>query len=141
VTRKITRAVGRIKYGLQKKLYLGNLDAKRDWGFAGDYVEAMWLMLQQEAPDDYVIATGEAHSVREFLEAAFARVGLDWRDYVEIDPRYFRPTEVDHLLGDASKARQRLGWRPRVSFSELVARMVDHDLELARREALVRAST
>jgi GDPmannose 4,6-dehydratase len=141
VTRKITRAVGRIKYGLQKKLYLGNLDAKRDWGFAGDYVEAMWLMLQQEAPDDYVIATGEAHSVREFLEAAFARVGLDWRDYVEIDPRYFRPTEVDHLLGDASKARQRLGWRPRVSFPELVARMVDHDLELARREALVRAST
>ena len=140
VTRKITRAVGRIKYGLQKKLYLGNLDAKRDWGFAGDYVEAMWLMLQQATPDDYVIATGEAHSVREFLEAAFARVELDWRDYVEIDPRYFRPTEVDHLLGDASKARQHLGWQPRVSFPALVARMVDHDLELARREALVRAS-
>ncbi len=140
VTRKITRAVGRIKYGLQKKLYLGNLDAKRDWGFAGDYVEAMWLMLQQADPDDYVIATGEAHSVREFLEAAFARVELDWRDYVEIDPRYFRPTEVDHLLGDASKARQHLGWQPRVSFPALVARMVDHDLELARREALVRAS-
>ncbi len=141
VTRKITRAVGRIKHGLQKRLYLGNLDARRDWGFAGDYVEAMWLMLQQDAPDDYVIATGEAHSVREFLEAAFARVGLDWRDYVEIDPRYFRPAEVDHLLGDASKARQRLGWLPRVSFSALVARMVDHDLELARREAIVRAAT
>ncbi|QUV78686.1 MULTISPECIES: GDP-mannose 4,6-dehydratase [Chloracidobacterium] len=141
VTRKITRAVGRIKYGLQKKLYLGNLDAKRDWGFAGDYVEAMWRMLQQATPDDYVIATGEAHSVREFLEAAFARVELDWRDYVEIDPRYFRPTEVDHLLGDASKARQHLGWQPQVSFPALVARMVDHDLELARREALVRAST
>ncbi len=140
VTRKITRAVGRIKYGLQKKLYLGNLDAKRDWGFAGDYVEAMWRMLQQADPDDYVIATGEAHSVREFLEAAFARVELDWRDYVEIDPRYFRPTEVDHLLGDASKARQHLGWQPQVSFPALVARMVDHDLELARREALVRAS-
>ncbi len=140
VTRKITRAVGRIKYGLQKKLYLGNLDARRDWGFAGDYVEAMWRMLQQATPDDYVIATGEAHSVREFLEAAFARVELDWRDYVEIDPRYFRPTEVDHLLGDASKARQHLGWQPQVSFPALVARMVDHDLELARREALVRAS-
>ncbi|MCS7080832.1 MAG: GDP-mannose 4,6-dehydratase [Chloracidobacterium sp.] len=140
VTRKITRAVGRIKHGLQSKLYLGNLDARRDWGFAGDYVEAMWLMLQQDAPDDYVIATGEAHSVREFLEAAFTYVGLDWRDYVEIDPRYFRPAEVDHLLGDASKARERLGWRPRVSFSALVARMVDHDLELARREALVRAA-
>ncbi|OYT70850.1 MAG: GDP-mannose 4,6-dehydratase [Chloracidobacterium sp. CP2_5A] len=141
VTRKITRAVGRIKHGLQNKLYLGNLDARRDWGFAGDYVEAMWLMLQQESPDDYVIATGEAHSVREFLEAAFARVALDWRDYVEIDPRYFRPAEVDHLLGDASKARERLGWQPRVSFAALVARMVDHDLELARREAIVRAAT
>ncbi len=140
VTRKITRAVGRIKYGLQKKLYLGNLDARRDWGFAGDYVEAMWRMLQQATPDDYVIATGEAHSVREFLEAAFAHVELDWQDYVEIDPRYFRPTEVDHLLGDASKARQHLGWQPQVSFPALVARMVDHDLELARREALVRAS-
>ncbi len=140
VTRKITRAVGRIKYGLQKKLYLGNLDARRDWGFAGDYVEAMWRMLQQATPDDYVIATGEAHSVREFLEAAFAHAELDWQDYVEIDPRYFRPTEVDHLLGDASKARQHLGWQPQVSFLALVARMVDHDLELARREALVRAS-
>ncbi|MGQ9896730.1 MAG: GDP-mannose 4,6-dehydratase [Acidobacteriota bacterium] len=140
VTRKITRAVGRIKHGLQKKLYLGNLDAKRDWGFAGDYVEAMWLMLQQATPDDYVIATGEAHSVREFLEAAFTHVELDWQDYVEIDPRYFRPTEVDHLLGDASKAQRNLGWQPRVSFQELVTRMVDHDLELARREALVRAS-
>ncbi|MFQ3580299.1 MAG: GDP-mannose 4,6-dehydratase [Chloracidobacterium sp.] len=140
VTRKITRAVGRIKHGLQKKLYLGNLDAKRDWGFAGDYVEAMWLMLQQPTPDDYVIAIGEAHSVREFLEAAFTHAGLDWQDYVEIDPRYFRPAEVDHLLGDARKAREQLGWQPRVSFSDLVARMVDHDLELARREALVRAT-
>ncbi len=141
VTRKITRAVGRIKYGLQQKLYLGNLDARRDWGFAGDYVEAMWLMLQQDQPDDYVIATGEAHSVREFLEAAFTYAGLDWRDHVAIDPRYFRPAEVDHLLGDASKAQGRLGWRPRVSFAALVARMVDHDLELARREAIVRTAT
>ena len=134
VTRKISRAVGRIKMGLQKKLYLGNLEAKRDWGYAPDYVEAMWLMLQQDEPDDYVVATGEAHSVREFAEEAFAYVGLDWRDYVEIDPRYFRPTEVDFLLGDATKAREKLGWRPRVAFKELVRRMVDHDLELARRE-------
>ena len=134
VTRKISRAVGRIKMGLQKKLYLGNLEAKRDWGYAPDYVEAMWLMLQQDEPDDYVVATGEAHSVREFVEEAFAYVGLDWRDYVEIDPRYFRPTEVDFLLGDATKAHEKLGWRPRVTFKELVRRMVDHDLELARRE-------
>ncbi len=134
VTRKITRAVGRIKEGLQQKLYLGNLEARRDWGFAGDYVEAMWLMLQQPEPDDYVIATGESHSVREFLEEAFSYVGLDWRDYVEIDPRYFRPTEVDHLLGDFSKAREKLGWQPRVSFKELVRMMVDHDWELARQE-------
>jgi len=134
VTRKITRAAGRIKMGLQDKLYLGNLEARRDWGFAGDYVEAMWLMLQQDEPDDYVIATGESHSVREFLELAFGMLDLDWRKYVEIDPRYFRPTEVDHLLGDASKAREKLGWRPRVSFKELVRMMVEHDLELARQE-------
>jgi len=134
VTRKITRAVGRIKMGLQEKLYLGNLEAKRDWGYAGDYVEAMWLMLQKPEPDDYVIATGESHSVREFLEEAFGYVGLDWRRYVEVDPRYFRPTEVDHLQGDATKARAKLGWRPKVSFKELVRMMVDHDLELARQE-------
>ena len=134
VTRKITRAAGRIKMGLQDKLYLGNLEARRDWGFAGDYVEAMWLMLQQEEPDDYVIATGTAHSVREFLELAFEMLGLDWRKYVEIDPRYFRPTEVDFLLGDATKAQEKLGWRPRVSFEELVRMMVEHDLELARQE-------
>lgn len=137
VTRKITRAVGRIVHGLQKKLYLGNLEARRDWGYAGDYVEAMWLMLQQEEPDDYVIATGESHSVREFLELAFAQVNLDWREYVEQDPRYLRPTEVHHLCGDASKARAKLGWRPKVSFRELVRMMVEHDLELARQERLL----
>ena len=129
VTRKITRAVARIKLGLQKKLYLGNLEARRDWGYAPDFVEAMWLMLQQETPDDYVLATGETHSVREFLEAAFAQVDLDWRQYVEIDPRYFRPTEVDVLLGDASKARRLLGWEPQVSFGELVRLMVEADLQ------------
>lgn len=134
VTRKITRAVGRIKQGLQEKLYLGNLDARRDWGFAGDYVEAMWLMLQQEQPDDFVVATGEAHSVREFLEEAFTYAALDWSKHVEIDPRYFRPTEVDFLQGDASKARERLGWQPKVSFQALVRLMVDHDMELARQE-------
>ncbi len=134
VTRKITRALGRIKMGLQQHLYLGNLAAKRDWGFAGDYVEAMWLMLQQEQPDDFVIATGEAYSVQEFLETAFGLVGLDWRDYVKIDPRYFRPTEVDYLLGDATKASQQLRWQPRCSFQELVRMMVEHDLELARQE-------
>lgn len=134
VTRKITRAAGRIKLGLQKKLYLGNLEAKRDWGYAPDYVEAMWLMLQQDEPDDYVIATGEAHSVREFLEKAFSILGLDPYEYLEIDPRYYRPTEVDYLLGDATKARHKLGWYPKVSFEELVRRMVYHDLELARRE-------
>jgi GDPmannose 4,6-dehydratase len=134
VTRKITRALGRIKLGLQKKLFLGNLDAKRDWGYAGDYVEAMWMMLQAEVPDDYVVATGEAHSVREFLDLAGAHCGLDWTRYVETDPRYFRPTEVDYLLGDASKARRLLGWKPRVSFEELVRLMVEHDLELARQE-------
>jgi GDPmannose 4,6-dehydratase len=140
VTRKITRAVGRIKHGLQEKVYLGNLEARRDWGFAGDYVEAMWRMLQQPAPDDYVIATGESHSVREFAEAAFACAGLDWARHVELDPRYLRPTEVDALCGDASKARRVLGWAPRVTFQELVRMMVEHDLELARRECLLKAS-
>ena len=138
VTRKITRAVGRIKHGLQDKLYLGNLDAKRDWGFAGDYVDAMWRMLQQDEPDDYVIATGQTRSVREFLEAAFARVGIDYRDHVEQDARYLRPSEVDVLLGDASKARAVLDWQPRVSFDALVAMMVDHDLEAAAREKTLR---
>ena len=138
VTRKITRAVGRIKHGLQTKLYLGNLDAKRDWGFAGDYVEQMWLMLQQDEPDDYVVATGETHTVREFCEKAFGRVGLDYHDYVEIDPRYFRPAEVDLLLGDPTKAKQKLGWAPKTSFTELVEMMVDHDVELAAREKTLR---
>jgi len=137
VSRKITRAATRIKMGLQEKLYLGNLDARRDWGFAGDYVEAMYLMLQQEEPDDFVVATGESHSVREFLEEAFGLLDLDWRAYVEIDPRYFRPTEVHLLQGDASKARRVLGWRPRVSFKELVKMMIEADLELARKEAFL----
>ena len=134
VTRKITRAVGRIAEGLQENLYLGNLEAKRDWGFAGDYVDAMWRMLQQDAPDDYVVATGEAHTVREFVEAAFDHLGLDPEKHVRIDPRYFRPTEVDYLQGDPSKAREALGWEPAVSFDELVRMMVDHDHELARQE-------
>ncbi len=134
VTRKITRAIGRIKVALQEKLYLGNLDARRDWGFAGDYVEAMWSMLQQDAPGDYVIATGESHSVREFVELAFHHAGLDWQRYVEVDPRYLRPTEVNFLQGDSSRARQKLGWHPRVDFPGLVEMMVQHDLELARRE-------
>jgi len=138
VTRKITRAVGRIKLGLQRELFLGNLDAKRDWGHAADYVEAMWLMLQQDTPDDYVIGTGETHSVREFLELAFGRVNLDWRDFVRIDERYFRPAEVDLLLSDPTKAKEKLGWQPRVSFPELVARMVDSDVELAARELRAR---
>ena len=129
VTRKITKALARIKLGKQDKLFLGNLDAKRDWGFARDYVEAIWLMLQQEKPDDFVIATGETHSVREFLEEAFSYANLDWQKYVEIDPRYYRPTEVDVLLGDASKARNKLGWKPKVTFKELVRLMVDADLE------------
>jgi len=129
VTRKITRAVARIKLGLQEKLYLGNLEARRDWGYAPDFVEGMWLMLQQETAGDYVMATGESHSVREFLEAAFAHAELDWRQYVEIDPRYFRPIEVDALLGDAAKARRLLGWEPKVSFGELVRLMVDADLQ------------
>ena len=138
VTRKITRAIGRIKYGLQDKLYLGNLDAKRDWGFAGDYVEGMWLMLQQDEPDDYVLATGETYSVREFLEIAFGYADLDYRDYVEQDPRYFRPSEVDLLLGDAAKAKEKLGWKPKISINDLAAMMVEHDLDLAGREKALR---
>jgi GDPmannose 4,6-dehydratase len=137
VTRKITRAVGRIKIGLQKKLFLGNLKASRDWGFAGDYVEAMWLMLQQEKPDDYVVATEESHTVEEFLEEAFGFVGLDWKEYVEIDPRYFRPSEVDNLRGSAEKARKVLGWKPKVGFKQLVAMMVSGDLERANREKVL----
>jgi len=128
VTRKITRAVAQIACGLQDKLYLGNLDAKRDWGFAKEYVEAMWLMMQQDKPDDYVIATGETHSVKEFLEEAFGHAELDWKKHVEIDPRYFRPAEVDLLIGDASKARKKLGWEPKVKFKELVRLMVDEDM-------------
>jgi GDPmannose 4,6-dehydratase len=134
VTRKITRAAGRIKVGLQEKLFLGNLDAERDWGFAGDYVDAMWRMLQADEADDYVVATGENHTVREFLEASFSLLDLDWREYVEIDPRYFRPTEVDSLLGDPSKARRELGWQPQVGFAELVRMMVESDLALAEAE-------
>ena len=137
VTRKITKAIGRIVNGLQSKLTLGNLDASRDWGFAGDYVEAMWKMLQHGEPDDFVVATGEAHSVREFLEAAFTHAGLDYEKYVEIDQRYFRPTEVDHLLGDPSKAAEKLGWTPKVSFQGLVAMMVDHDMKQAEQEKLL----
>lgn len=140
VTRKITRALTRIKLGLQEKLYLGNLDAKRDWGYAGDYVEAMWLMLQQAVPDDYVIATGESYSVREFLDAAAEFAGIEWQSRVETDARYFRPAEVDHLIGDSSKAREKLGWRPKVRFRELVRMMIEHDLELARQERTLRAA-
>jgi GDPmannose 4,6-dehydratase len=140
VSRKITRAATRIKMGLQDKLYLGNLDARRDWGYARDYVEAMWLMMQAEEPDDFVIATGETHSIREFLDEAFGYLDLDWNKYVEIDPRYFRPTEVDLLLGDATKAREVLGWKPKVGFKELVKLMTDSDLELARQERDVRAA-
>jgi len=135
VTRKITRAVGRIRQGLQDKLYLGNLDARRDWGYAPEFVEAMWLMLQADTPEDYVIATGETHSVREFLEHAFRHVELDWERYIELDPRYERPTEVDLLIGDPRKAKRDLGWEPRVKFEELVQIMVDADLEVARKEA------
>jgi GDPmannose 4,6-dehydratase len=138
VTRKITRSATRIKVGLQNQLLLGNLEAHRDWGFAGDYVEAMWLMMQQPQADDYVIATGEHHSVQEFLELAFEHVSLDWRNYVEADERYLRPAEVDLLKGDASKARRILGWQPKVNFSQLVGIMVDADLELAERELRTR---
>ena len=134
VTRKITRAIARIKAGMQDKLYLGTLDAKRDWGYAPEYVEAMWLMLQQDQPDDYVIATGESHTVGEFVELAFAHAGLDWKRHVEIDPRYFRPAEVDSLCGDPSKAREQLGWKARTSFEDLVTLMVDGDLGLLQAE-------
>jgi GDPmannose 4,6-dehydratase len=134
VTRKITRAVGRIKLGMQKKLFLGNLDALRDWGFAGDYVDAMWRMLQQPTADDYVVSTGKMISVRTFCELAFGHVGLDYKDFVEIDPRYFRPAEVDILLADPTKAREKLDWTPTVPFTELVRRMVEHDMRLAARE-------
>lgn len=137
VTRKITRAATRIKLGLQEKLFLGNLDAKRDWGFAGDYVEAMWMILQQAKPDDFVIATGETRSVREFLDEVFALLELDWKKHVEVDPRYFRPAEVDLLLGDASKARRVLGWQPKVTFKGLAKMMVEHDLKLAKRERVM----
>ncbi len=134
VTRKVTRAAARIKLGLQEKLYLGNLEAKRDWGFAGDYVEAMWLMLQQDKPDDFVIATGETHSVREFVEKVFVKLDLDYQRHVEIDPRYFRPTEVDVLLGDPTKAKEKLGWNPKVCFDELIGLMIATDLEQAAKE-------
>lgn len=138
VTRKITRALGRIKRGLQEKLYLGNLDARRDWGFAKDYVEAMWLMLQQPEPDDYVLATGESYSVREFLEKAAAPLDIDWKEHVEIDPRYFRPTEVQHLLGNAEKVMKNLNWKSKVSLDGLIKMMVEHDLELALQELTLR---
>jgi GDPmannose 4,6-dehydratase len=138
VTRKITRAVGRIVEGLQEKLYLGNLDARRDWGFAGDYVEAMWLMLQQDKPDDYVVATGECYSVRDFVDAAFAYAGISPDRHIAVDPRYFRPTEVDALQGDSTKARRELGWSPKTSFTELVKMMVEHDRELAKQEAALK---
>ncbi len=134
VTRKITRSATRIKLGMQEQLGLGNLDARRDWGFAGDYVGAMWLMMQQDKPDDYVIATGESHSVQEFLELVFERLKLDWRKHVVSDPRYLRPSEVDVLIGDYSKARRILNWEPKVKFPELVELMVDADMELAERE-------
>ncbi len=134
VTRKITRAATRIKLGLQDKLFLGNLDAKRDWGHAKDYVEAMWLILQQDEPDDFVIATGKAYSVREFVEKVFEYLGLNWQEYVEVDPRYFRPTEVNFLQGDPSKAVSKLVWQPKISFDQLVMRMVEHDMELAKQE-------
>jgi len=137
VTRKITRAATRIKLGLQRKLYLGNLEARRDWGFAGDYVEAMWLMLQHDEPDDYVVATGQSHSVKEFAAEVFGYLDLDWREHVEIDPRYFRPSEVDVLQGDASKAREVLGWEPKVGFRELTRMMVEEDMKIARREKMI----
>ena len=138
VTRKVTRAASRIKLGLQKELFMGNIDSLRDWGFAGDYVEGMWRMLQQDAPDDYVLATGEMHSVRELLEEAFSYVGLDWKAYTKHDDRYNRPSEVDQLLGDPSKAKRVLGWEPKVTFKALVKMMMDADMELARKELAVR---
>lgn len=130
MTRKITRGLAHILAGKEKKIYLGNLEAKRDWGYAPEYVEAMWLILQQEYPEDFVIGTGEAHSVKDFLEEAFGYVNLDWREYIEIDPRYFRPKDVEFLISDASKAREKLGWVPKITFRELVRIMVDYDLEL-----------
>ncbi|MEJ2356754.1 MAG: GDP-mannose 4,6-dehydratase [Deinococcales bacterium] len=138
LTRKVTRAATRIKLGLQDKLYLGNLDAKRDWGHASDYVHAMWLMLQQDTPDDYVIATGHTHTVRNFVHKVFARLGLDWHDHVQQDPRYLRPTEVDALQGDASKAREKLGWQPTIDLDQLIDRMITTDLELAQQEKTLR---
>ena len=141
VTRKITRAATRIKMGLQDSLYLGSLDAQRDWGFAGEYVEAMWLMLQQDKPDDYVIATNETHSVKDFCEETFRFLDLDWREYVKHDARYERPSEVDLLIGDGDKARKKLGWEPKVKFKELVQIMVESDLKLARQELVMRQST
>ncbi len=138
VTRKITRAATRIKLGLQQKLFLGNLDAKRDWGFAGDYVEAMWRMLQHDEPGDFCVATGVAYSLREFLGFAFGALDLDWEQYVEIDPRYFRPAEVDHLEGDASKARDVLGWKPKTSLQSLVRMMIESDLKLAEKELVLK---
>jgi GDPmannose 4,6-dehydratase len=137
VTRKITRALSRIKAGLQDKLYLGNLDARRDWGYAGDYVEAMWLMLQHPEPDDFVVSTGESYRVRDFLMLAAEMAGVNWKTCVESDPRYLRPSEVEHLQGDASKARTKLGWAPRVSFTELVKMMIEHDMELAQQERML----
>ncbi|MFA5783631.1 MAG: GDP-mannose 4,6-dehydratase [Phycisphaerae bacterium] len=138
VTRKITRAAARIKLGLQEKLYLGNIDAKRDWGYAGDYIEAMWLMLQQDKPDDFVIATGEMYSVRDFLDEVFGYLELDWQKHIEIDERYFRPTEVDVLCGDATKARKILNWQPKVKFKELAKMMADADMKLAKGEKLIK---
>jgi GDPmannose 4,6-dehydratase len=138
VTRKVTRAAGRIKCGLQKELFLGNLEARRDWGYAKDYVEAMWLAMQASEADDYVVSTGESHSVRELCELAFQHVGLDYREFVKLDPRYLRPAEVDHLCGDASKARSKLGWKPKVGFGELIRLITDEDLRLAQEEAALR---
>lgn len=138
VTRKITRAVGRIYHGLQDKLYLGNLDAYRDWGFAGDYVEAMWLMLQQDEPDDYVVATGKMITVREFCEKSFKRYGMNYKDHVEIDSKYYRPAEVDQLLGDSSKAKKNLNWKPKTSIDELIGIMTDHDFTLAKKESIMK---
>src|SRR5256885_1772021 len=137
VTRKISRAVAHIKKGLQHELFLGNLDAKRDWGYAPEYVEGMWLMVQRDNPDDYVLATNETHTVREFVEEAFAHVDLDWREYIKHDARYERPAEVELLIGDPAKAKKQLGWEPKVRFKELVKIMVDHDLDLAKREAQI----
>ena len=137
VTRKITRALGRIYHGIQNKLYLGNLDAVRDWGFAGDYVEAMWLMMQHDNPDDWVVATGEAHSVKDFLEESFSILNLDWKEYVEVDEKYLRPNEVNHLLGDSKKIKTNLNWTPKVSFKDLAKMMVESDLNLAEQEKVL----